>query len=517
MSSLHPSAAIGHPLAPTVSNGTPAINARPMYTSDTDTYPSPLNSRYCSNEMKYIFSPRNRFSTWRELWVFLAESERALGLDISEEAIEQMKNRMQIQDYEFETAATEEKRRRHDVMAHVHTYGLAAPAAAGIIHWGATSCYVTDNADLMFLRDAIDILLPKLASVIQKLSVFALKHRDLPCLGYTHGQAAQLVTVGKRATIWIEDLLDDLHNLEHQRERLLDKFRGVKGTTGTQASFLAIFKGDHQKVRQLDAMVTEKSGFNRASRSTTQTYSRKVDVDIIHALASFGCTAERIGGDIRHLAMFKELEEPFEADQIGSSAMAYKRNPMRSERLCSLGRNLSNISGAAEQTYKSQWLERSLDDSAIRRITLPESFLCADACMILLNNISSGLVINKAIIKQRIDLELPFMATENVIMAMVDKGVSRQETHEQIRVLSHQAGAVVKQEGKPNDLLERIKTNDFFKPIWNQLDVLTDSRTFIGRCPEIVEEVLMEDVRPALEHYEVQIGRLGDKVSELNV
>ncbi|KAI7158612.1 Adenylosuccinate lyase [Hortaea werneckii] len=482
-----------------------------------DTYQNPLNSRYCSNEMKYIFSPRNRFSTWRELWVFLAESERALGLDISAEAIEQMKNRMQIQDYEFETAATEEKRRRHDVMAHVHTYGLAAPAAAGIIHWGATSCYVTDNADLMFLRDAIDILLPKLASVIQKLSVFALKYRDLPCLGYTHGQAAQLVTVGKRATIWIEDLLDDLHNLEHQRERLLDKFRGVKGTTGTQASFLAIFKGDHQKVRQLDAMVTEKSGFNRASRSTTQTYSRKVDVDIIHALASFGCTAERIGGDIRHLAMFKELEEPFEADQIGSSAMAYKRNPMRSERLCSLGRNLSNISGAAEQTYKSQWLERSLDDSAIRRITLPESFLCADACMILLNNISSGLVINKAIIKQRIDLELPFMATENVIMAMVDKGVSRQETHEQIRVLSHQAGAVVKQEGKPNDLLERIKTNEFFKPIWDQLDVLTDSRTFIGRCPEIVEEVLMEDVRPALEHYEVQIGRLGDKVSELNV
>lgn len=240
----------------------------------------------------------------------------------------------------------------------------------------------------MFLRDALDIVLPKLAAVIQRLSVFAKEYRDLPCLGYTHGQAAQLVTVGKRATIWIEDLLDDLHNLEHARDRLLSKFRGVKGTTGTQASFLAIFKGDHEKVKKLDELVTEKSGFVAASRSTTQTYSRKIDVDVIHALSSFGCTAERVGGDIRHLAMFKELEEPFEADQIGSSAMAYKRNPMRSERLCSLGRNLSNISGAAEQTYKSQWLERSLDDSAIRRITLPESFLCADACLILVSGVA---------------------------------------------------------------------------------------------------------------------------------
>jgi adenylosuccinate lyase len=337
--------------------------------------------------MKYLFSPRKRFSTWRELWVWLAESERELGLDVSQEAIEQLKDHVKIQDYEFETAATEEKRRRHDVMAHVHTYGLAAPAAAGIIHWGATSCYVTDNADLIFLRDAIDLTLPKLASVIHRLSEFALKYRYLPTLGYTHGQAAQLVTVGKRATIWIEDLLDDLHNLEHARDRLLEKFRGVKGTTGTQASFLAIFKGDHDKVKKLDELVTKKAGFNKASRSTTQTYSRKVDVDILHVLSSFGCSAERIGGDIRHLAMFKELEEPFEQDQIGSSAMAYKRNPMRSERLCSLGRKLANFAADAEQTYKSQWLERSLDDSAIRRITLPESFLCADACLILVSEV----------------------------------------------------------------------------------------------------------------------------------
>ena len=333
--------------------------------------------------MKHVFSPRNRFSTWRQLWVYLAESERELGLDISNEAITQLKARTRIQDDEFETAAVEEKRRRHDVMAHVHTYGLAAPAAAGIIHLGATSCFVTDNADLIFLRDALNLLLPKLAGVIQRLSSFAMEYRDLPCLGYTHGQSAQLVTVGKRASVWITDLLDDLHNLEHARDRLLSKFRGVKGTTGTQASFLAIFKGDHDKVERLDELVTEKAGFDAAEISTSQTYSRKIDVDVIHALSSFGSTCERIGGDIRHLAMFKELEEPFEADQIGSSAMAYKRNPMRSERLCSLGRNLQEFSGSAERTYASQWLERSLDDSAIRRITLPQSFLCADACLIL--------------------------------------------------------------------------------------------------------------------------------------
>ena len=333
--------------------------------------------------MKYVFSPRNRFSTWRQLWVYLAESERDLGLDISDKAISQLKEHVRIEESEFEIAAVEEKRRRHDVMAHVHTYGVIAPAAAGIIHWGATSCYVTDNADLIFLRDALEILLPKLAGVIQRLSTFAMEYRDLPCLGYTHGQPAQLVTVGKRASLWITDLLDDLRNLEQARKDLLTKFRGVKGTTGTQASFLAIFKGDHDKVELLDQLVTKKAGFDAAEISTSQTYSRKIDVDVLHALASFGSTCERVGGDIRHLAMFKELEEPFEKDQIGSSAMAYKRNPMRSERLCSLGRKLRNFSADAQQTYAAQWLERSLDDSAIRRITLPESFLCADACLIL--------------------------------------------------------------------------------------------------------------------------------------
>lgn len=337
--------------------------------------------------MKYIFSPRNRFSTWRQLWVYLAKSQKELGLPISDNAITQMQNNVRIQGDEFGAAAIEEKRRRHDVMAHVHVFGTVAPEAAGIIHWGATSCYVTDNADLIFIRDALNLLLPKLATCIQRLAAFAIEYKDLPCLGYTHGQPAQLVTVGKRASLWITDLLRCLRNLERQRDEVLHSFRGVKGTTGTQASFLAIFKNKHDMVEKLDELVTEKAGFKEAEVSTSQTYSRLIDVDVAHALSSLGCTFERIGSDIRHLAMFKEIEEPFEPDQIGSSAMAYKRNPMRSERLCSLGRKLHNFSADTEQTYACQWLERSLDDSAIRRITLPESFLSADACLILVRKI----------------------------------------------------------------------------------------------------------------------------------
>lgn len=386
-------------------------------------------------------------------------------------------------------------------MAHVHTYGLAAPAAAGIIHWGATSCYVTDNADLIFLRDGLNVILLKLAQAIQHLSAFALQYHDLPCLGYTHGQPAQPVTVGKRASLWITDLLRDLRNLERAREDILSEFRGVKGTTGTQASFLAIFKNDHEQVEKLDALVTSKAGFRAAEISTSQTYSRKIDVDVLHALSSFGCTCERIGSDIRHLAMFKELEEPFEPDQIGSSAMAYKRNPMRSERLCSLGRKVRNLASDAESTYASQWFERSLDDSAIRRISLPESFLGTDACLILLNNITSGMVVNEAVIKQRLEQELPFMATENIIMAMVERGYSRQETHEQIRVLSHEAGAVVKQEGKPNDLLQRVEKTEFFGPIIPELQALIDPKTFTGRSSEITKAVVERKVKPALEKY----------------
>jgi len=426
---------------------------------------------------------------------------------------------------------------------------------ADLVYFPTTSCLVVGQADIVlqiFLRDALNLILPKLAGVVQRLSKFAIAYRDLPCLGYTHGQPAQLVTVGKRASLWITDLLDDLHNLEYVRERLLSKFRGVKGATGTQASFLEIFKGDHDKVKSLDKLVTEAAGFHAAEISTSQTYSRKIDTDVVHALSSFGSTCERTGGDIRHLAMFKELEEPFEADQIGSSAMAYKRNPMRSERLCSLGRKLRNFSADAEQTYASQWLERSLDDSAIRRIVLPESFLCADACLILLNNVSSGMVVNKAVIQHRIDQELPFMATENVIMAMGE--LVRQSNHylcvaifvanfigraiqgkkctrrsgmpetqrssyfdvtNFLSVLSHQAGAVVKQEGKPNDLLDRIRATKYFQPIIPELQALIDPAAFTGRSAQIVQELVETKVAAALEKYAGVLASVKD--AELNV
>ncbi|KAI4201735.1 MAG: hypothetical protein LQ346_002097 [Caloplaca aetnensis] len=417
--------------------------------------------------------------------------------------------------HDFEIAAIEEKKTLHDVMAHVRAFGEAAPEAAGIIHWGATSCYVTDNADLIFLRDGLGILLPKLAAVIQKLSDFAQRYKALPCLGYTHGQPAQLVTVGKRACLWIQNLLMDLRNLERMKEDL--RFRGVKGTVGTQASFLQIFAGDHAKVEKLDEIVTEKAGFSSAFAISSQTYTRKVDLDIGHALSSFGATCQQMGGDIRHLAMSKQMEEPFAKDQIGSSAMAYKRNPMRSERMCSLGRELCTLSLNNVNTFANQWLERSLDDSAVRRSTLPEMFLLADALMILLDNISSGLVVYPAVIQRKIDEELPFMATENLIMAMVDKGASRQEAHEHIRVLSHEAADQVKNHGNNNDLLERVKKDPFFQPILEDLSKLLDPTTFIGRAPQQVDNFIGDggEVPLALQRYRAQIASA--KASELHV
>ncbi|KAL8840754.1 MAG: hypothetical protein Q9170_001192 [Blastenia crenularia] len=420
-----------------------------------------------------------------------------------------------MSDEDFDNAKEEEKKRRHDVMAHVHAFGQAARKAAGIIHWGATSCFVTDNADLIFLRDGFDILLPKLALVIQKLSDFAQAQKGTPCLGYTHGQPAQLVTVGKRACGWIQDLLMDLRNLERARSDI--RFRGVKGTVGTQASFLQIFKKDHTKVKQLDEIVTKKAGFDSAFIISSQTYSRKIDVDVGHALGSFGTTCQHIGGDIRHLAMLKELEEPFEKDQIGSSAMAYKQNPMRSERMCSLGRQLVNEAHNPEDTYAAQWLERSLDDSAVRRSTLPEMFLLADALMILLNNICSGLVVYNAVLERRIKEELPFMATENLIMAMVDKGCSRQKAHERIRVLSQEAAGQVKLHGKDNDLIERIEKDTFFDPISEMLPELLEPSTFIGRAPQQVEGFtdIGGEVSEALKKYQHQIASA--QTTELHV
>lgn len=479
-----------------------------------DSWASPLGSRYASKEMLNLFSPRTRASTWRKLWIWLAEAEKELGLDISDQAISQMRASATMTDKDFEIAAVEEKRRRHDVMAHVHAYGLSAPAAAGIIHWGATSCYCTDNADLIFLRDGLDLLLPKIATCIKKLADFADEYKSLPCLGYTHGQPAQLTTVGKRACLWIQDLLMDIRNIERARGDL--RFRGVKGTTGSQASFLQIFDGDHDKVEKLDELVTQKAGFGHAPAYiiSSQTYSRKIDVDVSNALSSFGATCQRLATDIRHLATFKELEEPFEKDQIGSSAMAYKRNPMRSERICSIGRKLASLNKTTSDTYAAQWFERSLDDSAIRRIDIPEMFLCADALCILLDNVSSGLVVYPAVIQRRIDEELPFMATENIIMRIVAKGGSRQDAHEHIRVLSHQAADIVKKQGKANDLIERIKGDPFFEPIVNDLDELLDAQTFIGRAPQQVEKFLKLEVSESLKPYE---DKLGKSVSELHV
>ncbi|EFW19892.1 adenylosuccinase ade13 [Coccidioides posadasii str. Silveira] len=476
-----------------------------MASSEFDVYQSPLNTRYCSAEMKHLFSARKRFSTWRQLWTWLAEAEQQLGINITDEALEQMRAHQTITDQELADAAVEEKRRRHDVMAHVHVYGQTCPAAAPIIHLGATSCYVTDNADLIFLRDGLDILLKKLATVIARLSEFAKQYKDLPCLAYTHGQPAQLTTVGKRMCLFITDLLMDLHNLEHAKKSLLSWFRGCKGTTGTQASFLQIFHGKDDLVERLDELVTEKAGFDKAFTITSQTYTRKVDTNIINYLGEFGATCERVGGDIRRLAAMKEMEEPFEKDQIGSSAMAYKRNPMRSERLCSLGRHLQCLTQNGLTNYAAQWFERSLDDSANRRITLPEAFLTADACLILLDNISNGLVVYEKVIASRVAAELPFMATENVIMALARHGVSRQESHEEIRVLSHQAAAVVKNEGGQNDLIERIKRTAFFKPIIGELDELLDPSSFIGRAPQQVEKFITEEVDRALEQYKIDL------------
>ncbi|KFH63783.1 adenylosuccinate lyase [Podila verticillata NRRL 6337] len=474
-------------------------------------YQSPLTSRYASPEMAANFSDNKRFSTWRKLWLNLAIAEKELGLDIPEGAIEEMKEH--IYDIDYELAIAEEKKRRHDVMAHVHTFGVAAPKAAGIIHLGATSCYVTDNGDLIILRDGLDILLPKLARVIQRLSAFAEQYKDLPTLGFTHFQPAQLTTVGKRATLWIQELLWDLRNLTRAREDI--GFRGVKGTTGTQGSFLALFEGDHQKVEDLDQRVTELSGFKEYYPVTGQTYSRKIDVDILQPMASFGATVHKIATDIRLLANLKEIEEPFEKDQIGSSAMAYKRNPMRCERACSLARHLQILSQDALGTASVQWLERTLDDSANRRICLPEAFLTMDILLTLLQNISEGLVVYPKVIERRIHQELPFMATENIIMAMVKKGGDRQECHEHIRVLSHEAGAVVKQQGGENDLIERIRKDVYFEPIWADLATLMDPSTFIGRAPQQVDRFLKNYVEPALKPYEALLTK--ESKAELSV
>uniref|UniRef100_A0A3Q3QFB1 Adenylosuccinate lyase n=1 Tax=Monopterus albus TaxID=43700 RepID=A0A3Q3QFB1_MONAL len=434
-------------------------------------YRSPLVSRYASKEMAYNFSDRKKFTTWRKLWIYLAKAEKALGLPITDAQILEMESHL-----------------RHDVMAHVHTFAHCCPTAAPIIHLGATSCYVGDNT---------------LARVIDRLANFAEKYADLPTLGFTHYQPAQLTTVGKRACLWLQDLVMDMRNLQRARDDL--RFRGAKGTTGTQASFLQLFQGDHDKVEELDRMVTEMAGFKKAYLVTGQTYSRKVDIDCLSSLASLGATVHKICTDIRLLANLKEIEEPFEKEQIGSSAMPYKRNPMRAERCCSLARHLVALMADPLQTASVQWLERTLDDSANRRISLPESFLTADIILSTLQNITEGLVVYPKVIERHIRLELPFMATENIIMAMVKAGENRQDCHEKIRVLSQEAAAVVKQEGGDNDLMARVQRDPYFAPVLEQLDALLDPKTFTGRAPQQVARFLSEEVRPLLEPYKAKM------------
>lgn len=461
-------------------------------------YESPLGSRYASKEMLELFSSFKRIRTWRLLWLYLAKGEQSLGLNITEEQIEEMEHNLDNIDFDY--AQQEERLIRHDVMAHVHTFAKCCPKAGPIIHLGATSCYVTDNADLMIVKEGFEILLCKLASTIKSLSNFCLEHKSLPCLGYTHLQPAQLTTVGKRAGLWLQDLCFDFENIESALNKL--RFRGVKGTTGTQASFMELFNNDHEKVKQLDQLVTKMAGFDNSLMLSGQTYTRKLDIDIIGVLSSFGATVHKICTDIRLLASFKELEEPFEKQQVGSSAMPYKRNPMRSERACSLARHLMMLVNDALATYSVQWMERTLDDSAIRRISLSEGFLCADACVIILENIFQGMVVYPKVIESRISQELPFMATENVLMEMVKNGgADRQECHEKIRVLSQQAGKHVKQEGLSNNLIELIKSDDYFRPIHSKIESMLDAKLFIGRADAQVEEFVNQVVRPILDKY----------------
>ncbi|XP_071813752.1 adenylosuccinate lyase-like [Apostichopus japonicus] len=464
---------------------------------EKQSYRSPLVARYASKDMVYNFSDAKKFSTWRKLWLILAKSQKKVGLNITDVQLKEMEEN--IDNIDFKMAAEEEKKRRHDVMAHVYTFAQCCPAAAPIIHLGATSCYVGDNTDLIVLRDAFDIILPKLARCIQRLSQFARNYKDLPTLGFTHYQPAQLTTVGKRACLWLSDLCMDLRNISRARSDM--RFRGVKGTTGTQASFLALFDGNAEKVEELDRLVTSLAGFDEAYIVTGQTYSRKVDVDIIGALASLGASVHKICTDIRLLANLKELEEPFEKDQVGSSAMPYKRNPMRSERCCSLARHLMTLCMNPLQTLSVQWFERTLDDSANRRICLAEGFLAADSLLSILQNIFEGLVVYPKVIERHILQELPFMASENIIMAMVKAGGNRQECHEHIRTLSQEAAAVVKQEGGDNDLVERIKRTDYFNPVRDQLDQLLHPKSFVGRAPDQVVQFIEKEVSPALRPY----------------
>lgn len=462
-----------------------------------DKYESPLSSRYASDEMLYLFSPDKKFTTWRRLWIALARAEKELGLGITDEQIREMEENVDQLDYEY--AAKLEKELRHDVMAHVHTFGAVCPDAMPIIHLGATSCYVGDNTDIILMREGLEIVRDKLVRLISRLSGFAREYKDMPALGFTHFQPAQLTTVGKRATLWINDLLMDLGEIVFRIEGL--QLLGSKGTTGTQASFMELFDGDHEKIKRMEELIAREMGFDSVVPVSGQTYSRKIDYGVLSALSGVAQSASKFATDMRLLSHLKELEEPFEGKQIGSSAMPYKRNPMRCERICSLARYVIADAANPAMTAATQWFERTLDDSANKRISVPEAFLAVDAILNIYINVASGIKVYPRIIEKRIQDELPFMATENIMMNAVKKGGNRQKLHERIRVHSIDAGSTVKEKGLPNDLVSRIAGDPTFGLTEDEINSELNPTAYIGRAPQQVEDFLSDCVAPVLEKY----------------
>ena len=461
-------------------------------------YESPLSSRYASDQMQYIFSPDKKFSTWRRLWVALARAEMELGLPVTAEQVAELE--AHLTDIDYEKAAQYEKKLRHDVMAHVHTYGDLCPKAMPIIHLGATSCYVGDNTDVILMREGLCLIRDELVRVLDRLARFAQQYKALPTLGFTHFQPAQLVTVGKRATLWMNELLLDLADVEHRINSL--KLLGCKGTTGTQASFLELFDGDHEKCRELDRKIAAEMGFAATAPVSGQTYSRKVDYQVLSTLSGIAQSASKFATDMRLLCHLKEVEEPFEKNQIGSSAMPYKRNPMRCERICALARYVMADAVNPAITAASQWFERTLDDSANKRLSVPEAFLAVDAILNIYANVADGLVVHEKVIQKHVLEELPFMASENIMMDAVKKGGNRQDLHEHIRVLSQQAGANVKDLGLSNNLIDLIAADPAFSMLSREeLTAHLEPARYVGRCPEQVEEFLTEEVEPVLARY----------------
>ena len=474
--------------------------------SDKSIYENPLNTRYASREMQENFDDEKRFRLWRKLWIALAESEMELGLPVTQEQVDEMK--AHAEDIDYAKADAYERQVRHDVMAHVKTFGDAAPKAAPIIHLGATSCFVDCNSEVMIMRDALDIITRKLVNVMEKLKNFALKYKDVPTLGFTHLQPAQLTTVGKRATLWLQDLMLDYESVENLYAHF--RLRGVKGTTGTQASFLELFDGDAERVKELERRVVKKLGWDKVYGVTGQTYPRKFDYNVLCVLSQIAQSAYKFSNDIRILQNMKEIEEPFEKSQIGSSAMAYKRNPMRSERMGSLARYMLSLPMNCAVTASTQWFERTLDDSANRRIVLAQAFLTVDAILNIYLNVAENLVVYEKVIAKHIAAELPFMATENIMMECVKAGGNRQELHERIRVLSMEAGRNVKVEGGENDLIERIKKDDMFRAVHDRPDDILDAKKFVGRAPQQTAEFIAAEIDPILEKHRAALGEQGE-------